>query len=175
MSAGGRHLVLIGLMGAGKTTVGRRCAQRLERDFVDTDDVAVHLAGMPIEDLWAAGGEAAFRAAERDALAEVCRSPVPLVIASGGGTVVDADNRRRLRDAGFVVWLRAPAAVLADRVGDGDDRPLLRGDSRANLERLLALREPAYTAAADATVDTEGRGVEDVVEAVLDAAREVVR
>jgi shikimate kinase len=170
-----KHLVLVGLMGAGKTTVGRRCAQLLERDFVDTDDVVVRLAGMPVPEFFAANGEPAFRALERQAVADVCASPVPLVIACGGGSVVDADNRRCLAGSGFVVWLRAPVAVLTERVGEGADRPLLAGDPRGNLARLLALREPAYEAVADAVVDTEGLGIDDVATAVLAAFGAVTR
>ena len=170
-----RHLVLVGLMGAGKTTVGRRCAQLLERDFVDTDDVVVRLAGMPVAEFFAANGEPAFRALERQAVADACASPAPLVIACGGGSVVDAENRRRLASAGFVVWLRAPVAVLTERVGEGADRPLLAGDARGNLARLLALREPAYEAVADAVVDTEGLGIDDVATAVLAAFGAVTR
>jgi shikimate kinase len=170
-----KHLVLVGLMGAGKTTVGRRCAQLLERDFVDTDDVVVRLAGMPVPEFFAANGEPAFRALERQAVADVCASPAPLVIACGGGSVVDADNRRRLASTGFVVWLRAPVTVLTERVGGGADRPLLAGDPRGNLTRLLALREPAYEAVADAVVDTEGLGIDDVAAAVLAAFGAVTR
>jgi shikimate kinase len=169
MSAPGRHLVLVGLMGAGKSTVGKQCAARLERDFVDTDDVVERLAGMPIPEFFASAGETRFRALERDAVADVCASPAPLVIACGGGTVLDADNRRRLNASGFVVWLQAPVDVLKERCGDGHNRPLLAGDSRAALARLLALREPAYDAVADIAVDTDGRTVDAVAAAVLDA------
>jgi shikimate kinase len=168
MTARDRHLVLVGLMGAGKTTVGKVCAQRLGRDFVDTDDVVTRLAGVPFDEVWATGGEAAFRALERDAVADVCASPVPLVIACGGGTVIDPDNRRRLRDAGFVVWLQAPVEVLEDRVGDGGGRPLLAGGPGPALARLLSMREPAYDAVADIAVPTARRDVDDVATAVLD-------
>jgi shikimate kinase len=164
-----KHLVLIGLMGAGKTTVGRRCAQRLDRAFVDTDDLVTTLAGMSVADIFASGGEARFRELERAAVADVCQSPAPLVVACGGGTVIDADNRRRLRDAGTVVWLRAPVAVLAARVGDGASRPLLAGDPRAALSRLEAAREVAYEATAAVVVETGDRDVDAVVDAVLEA------
>jgi shikimate kinase len=169
MTAPARHLVLVGLMGAGKTTVGQACAQRLERDFVDTDDVVTALAGMPAPEVFATGGEAQFRALERQAVADVFASPVALVVACGGGTVVDPDNRRRVQEGGFVVWLRAPATVLARRVGDGADRPLLRGDPRGTLDRLLVTRRAAYEAVSDVAIDTEERSVEEVTGAVLDA------
>jgi shikimate kinase len=100
---------------------------------------------------------------------EVCDAPNPLVIACGGGTVVDPDSRRRLRAAGTVVWLRAPTAVLAARVGDDPARPLLAGDPAGALARLASLREEAYKAAADVAVDTEGRAIDDVADAVLRA------
>jgi shikimate kinase len=169
MSTPERHLVLVGLMGTGKTSVGKVCARLLARDFVDTDDVVTGLAGVPVAELFATSGEVQFRALERQAVADVCASPVPLVIACGGGTVIDSDNRRRLTDAGFVVWLRAPADVLAGRVGNGDDRPLLKGDPRAALTRLLSIREPAYEVAANVAIATEDRDVEEVAAAVIDA------
>ena len=168
-----RHLVLVGLMGAGKSTVGARCAERLDRPFVDTDDEIVLRAAMPFDEIWRTGGEARFRELEREVIADVCASPDPLVIASGGGAIVDAGNRRRLRDAGVVVWLRAPTAVLAARVGDGATRPLLAGDPEGALARLGAARQDAYEASADAVVDTEDRAVGDVVDAVLAAFKEV--
>src|SRR5689334_24650057 len=128
MTAAPQHLVLIGLMGAGKTSVGARCAERTGRAFVDTDDVVERLAGMPVPEFFATSGEAKFRALERDAVADVCASPEPLVIACGGGTVVDPENRRRIAGAGFVVWLQADVDVLTRRCGDGRNRPLLAGD-----------------------------------------------
>ena len=169
----GKHLVLIGLMGAGKTTVGRECARRLGRTFVDTDDVVVDTAHMTVEQIFAEGGEPRFREIEHDVVADVCASPAPLVIACGGGTVLDAENRRALRAAGVVVWLRAPAPTLLERVGDGSSRPLLRGDPAGALARLERLREPAYDAAAHLCVDTVALGdVDAVADAVLSAFAE---
>ena len=167
-----RHLVLVGLMGAGKTTVGRRCAKRLERPFVDLDDLIMTHAAMSIEDIWRERGEERFREVEREVVVDVCASPVPLVIACGGGTVVDAENRRRLREVGTVVWLRAPTAVLAARVGNDARRPLLAGDPAGALARLAEVRADAYAAAADAIVDTDDRAVNMVAAAVLDAFAE---
>jgi shikimate kinase len=162
-----RHLVLVGLMGAGKTTVGQECARRLQRSFVDLDALIMLNAAMPIEELWNERGEDRFRELEREVVVEVCDAPNPLVIACGGGTVVDADSRRRLRANGIVAWLRAPTDVLAARVGNDATRPLLAGDPSAALERLSALREAAYTAAADFSVATEGRDIDEVADAVL--------
>jgi shikimate kinase len=164
-----RHLVLVGLMGAGKTTVGARCAARLDRPFVDTDDLVETLAGRTVAELFTEG-EATFRSFERDAVADACASPTPLVIACGGGAVVDSTNRRRLRHSGFVVWLRAEPQVLADRVcGDGVDRPLLTdAGTLPTLARLADTRAPAYEAVADVAVTTEGRSPDAVATAVLE-------
>ncbi len=162
-----RHLVLIGLMGAGKSSVGKECARRLGRPFVDTDDLVSSSARLSIEGIFATKGESGFRALEREVVRSVCASPEPLVVACGGGTVLDPENRRALRGAGLVVWLQAPAATLLARVGDGSSRPLLRDDAAGTLRRLERLREPAYAAAADARVDTDGIDVASVADAVL--------
>jgi shikimate kinase len=165
------HLVLVGLMGAGKTTVGLRCAKRLDRPFVDTDDLVQTAAGMTVADLFALSGEGRFRALEREAVADACASPTPAVIACGGGAVLHADNRRRLKSCGFVVWLQASPEVLADRVGRGverAERPLLADGPMGTLERLAAVRAGAYEAVADAMITTDRRSVEEVVDAVLE-------
>jgi shikimate kinase len=170
-----RHLVLVGLMGAGKTTVGERCAELLDRAFLDTDQLIEANTRMGVADIFAEHGEQQFRTLERDAVADACASPEPLVIACGGGAVLDAENRRRLRDCGVVVWLRASPAEHGARVaaGGGADRPLLAGDAppTATLERLSAQREPAYEAAAQVQVDTEGRSIDEVAAAVVEEYR----
>jgi shikimate kinase len=164
------HLVLVGLMGAGKTTVGMRCAELLGRDFVDTDELIEATARMSVAEIFATAGEEQFRALERSAVADACASPIPLVIACGGGAVLDGDNRRRLREHGFVVWLRAAPTVLDERVGDSADRPLLRGGSSANatLSRLAIQRAPAYEAVAHAAVDTDDLTVDQVAGMVIE-------
>jgi shikimate kinase len=164
-----RHLVLVGSMGAGKSTVGASCAARLGRAVVDTDEVVAASAGATVAAVFAAEGEAGFRERERRAVADACASPEPLVIACGGGAVVDPVNRRALRRDGFVVWLRAPVDVLVRRLGDGVGRPLLAGDPRAALSRLERLRADAYREAAHAEVDAGERDVDDVAGDVLAA------
>jgi shikimate kinase len=168
------HLILVGLMGAGKTTVGKRCAEKLERAFVDTDDIVRANTGMTVDEIFVTGGEGEFRKYERIAVSDVCASPAPLVIACGGGVVLDPDNRKDLRAAGVVVWLQATPDELATRVGDGSTRPLLRNDPPGALARLARLRGPAYESAAHEIVDTTGRDIETVADAVL-AAYEGVR
>ena len=165
------HLVLVGLMGAGKTTVGERCAELLGRPFVDTDDVVEATAHATVAEIFEQFGEAHFRALERQAVADVVASPAPLVIACGGGAVTDAGSRARLRDAGVVVWLQAPTAVLQARVGETGSRPLLQEGAAPALERLARQREPMYDGVAHATVDTEGRTVDEVADRVLAAAQ----
>jgi shikimate kinase len=166
---GPRHLVLVGLMGAGKSTVGRRCAERLGRPLVDTDELVVAGAGVPFEDIWSNEGETGFRARERVAVADAAASPEPLVIACGGGAVLDPDNRRALRESGFVVWLAASPDALAGRLRGDDSRPLLAGSDRAStLTRLGHVRAPAYEAASDVIVDTEDSSVAEVADRVLE-------
>jgi shikimate kinase len=164
-----RHLVLVGMMGSGKSTVGKRCAERLGRPFVDTDELIEVQSGAPVTEVFARDGEAAFRAIERRAVADACASPTPAVIAAGGGAVLDADNRKHMRAAGTVVWLQAAPAKLAVRVGDARSRPLLHHDPSGTLERLDTLRRPAYEAAAHDVVDTSALSINAVVDAVLDA------
>jgi len=168
-----RHLVLVGMMGAGKTTVGRRCSSRLGRGFVDTDDLVESASGMRVPEIFETRGEPAFRDLERDAVADACASPEPLVIACGGGAVLDPDNRRTLRNAGVVVWLRAAPEVLSSRVGDdaGTVRPLLAASGQraaaATLERLAVLRADTYAASAHVIVDTDGLTLDEVADEVV--------
>jgi shikimate kinase len=170
----GRHLVLVGMMGAGKTSVGRRCATRLGRPFLDTDDLVETTTGMRVAEIFESQGEKAFRDLERVAVADACASPEPLVIACGGGAVLDPDSRRLLRDAGVVVWLRAAPEVLSGRCGreGGAVRPLLAGSgstpAAATLERLAVLRADTYDAASHVVVDTDDRSVDEVAAAVVD-------
>jgi shikimate kinase len=169
MQAREPHLVLVGLMGVGKSSVGKRCAELLDRPFVDTDELVVAAAGVGFDDLWAAEGEAGFRARERIAVADAAASPTPLVIACGGGAVLDGDNRRALRARGFVVWLDAPPVVLATRLAGDDSRPLLAGGDRATtLTRLADTRAAAYEAAADVRIETDGRTIDDVARRVVE-------
>ncbi len=159
--------MLVGLMGAGKTTVGRICAERMGRPFVDTDEVVESLAHATVAEIFATDGEGRFRELERQVIADVVASPEALVVACGGGSVVDPQNRRRLRAAGRVVWLRAQPAVLHERVGDGVGRPLIATEPLSTLERLAATREAAYTEVAHAIVDTEGLDPRAVADAAL--------
>jgi shikimate kinase len=150
-----RHVVLVGLMGVGKSTVGRRLAKELQRPFADLDEHVELQAGLTIPVIFRDLGEARFRAIEADVLANLLARDAPLVIAAGGGAVSEAANRAELAAAGaYVVWLRASAGFLARRT-DATYRPLLAGDAEATLARLLAERTPHYEQVADAAVDVE--------------------
>jgi shikimate kinase/3-dehydroquinate synthase len=150
-----RNVVLTGFMGAGKTVVGRELAALLGRRFVDLDEAITAGAGMTVPEIFAAEGEDGFRRREKDAALRMS-APAGLVLAVGGGTVLDTDSREALRAGGDLVMLRATAETLAARLAHVDDRPLLVGhqDRRARIAELLAARDPAY-AAADLAVDTD--------------------
>ncbi len=151
-----RHIALVGLMGAGKSTLGKRLAKKLGRPFCDLDEVIVARAGKPIPAIFAEDGEAAFREMEAQALAEALANPKPLVIATGGGVVERADNRARLRKQAFVVWLDAPPEVLAARIAGDRNRPLLAGEDPFARMRMLDRRRRAwYAEVADLRVSTE--------------------
>jgi shikimate kinase len=149
-----RHVTLVGLMGVGKTTVGRRLGRELDRPFADIDEAVELRAGRTIRRIFSDDGEAAFRTLERAMLRELHATRAPLVISAGGGAVTDADNRAVLATTAFVVWLRASPAFLASRVS-AQHRPLLADDAEATLARLEAERRVAYESVADATVDVE--------------------
>jgi shikimate kinase len=150
-----RHVVLVGLMGVGKSTVGRRLAKELQRPFADVDEQIELKVGVTIPNLFSEQGEPAFRALEATMLAELLARPAPLVLAAGGGVVSSAGNRAALAAAdAYVVWLRASAGFLAART-DPTHRPLLAGNATGALARLLAERAPLYEQVADVAVDVE--------------------
>ena len=158
-------LWLIGMMGAGKTTVGRAVARRAAMPFVDLDDEIAAAAGATIPEIFAGSGEAAFRDLEAAAVAGVAGRQA--VVAAGGGAVLEERSRRVMRASGTVVWLQAPASELAVRVGRGPGRPLLAGEDPAGrLDVLLRAREADYRAAAHHRVDTTGRDAEQIAEEV---------
>jgi shikimate kinase len=156
-----RHVVLVGLMGVGKSTVGRRLAKELGRPFADVDEQVELRAGATIPQIFRTDGEDRFRRIETETLADLLGRPSPLVIAAGGGAVTGAANRAALAAAGaYVVWLRASAEFLAGRT-DPTHRPLLADDPEGTLGRLLAERTPYYEEVADVAVDVEPFHVSD--------------
>jgi len=150
---GGRSVVLVGLMGCGKSAIGRRLAAKLALPFVDADEEIEKAAGKSIEDLFAEHGEPYFRDGERKVLARLLRSG-PQVLATGGGAFMNPDTREAIAEAGVSVWLRAELPLLVRRVGKRTNRPLLKtGDPEVVLQNLMETRYPIY-AQADVTVES---------------------
>jgi shikimate kinase len=162
-----RSIVLVGLMGAGKSAIGRRLAARLGIRFVDADAEIEAAAGLSIEDIFEVHGEAAFRDGERRVIRRLLSDP-PCVIASGGGAWMDEETRQAVTETGLSVWLRADIELLLSRVGRRNNRPLLNtGDKRETLERLIAERYPVY-GEADVVVETEDGPHDNMVDKVID-------
>lgn len=157
-------VLLVGMMGSGKTTVGRLLARKLGWRHVDSDTQVEAATGRSVAQIFEEQGEAAFRVEEARALAEALRSPDPVVVSVAGGAVLDPANRELLQDAGSVVWLRARPDTLARRVGTGRGRPLLEGDPAGNLAKLDAVRRPLYEEVADCVVDVDDLGPEAVAD-----------
>jgi shikimate kinase len=170
-----RHLVLVGLPGAGKTSVGRLVADGLGRPFLDFDDELERREGTSVSDLFARDGEAAFRAREVALSAELVGAPA-MVLAPGGGWMANAEAAATLRPAARIIYLRVSPAVALDRMGPARAaRPLLAGaDPRAALEALLHRRERLY-AMADHVLDTEALSVAEVADTLIAITRELER
>jgi shikimate kinase len=161
-----RPIVLVGLMGAGKSTVGRRLAKRLGLPFVDSDDEIEDAAGCSAAELFERYGDADFRDGERRLVARLVDGTVR-VIATGGGAYVDPRTRKLLNEQSITVWLDAPVEVLTERTGRRDTRPLLRnGDRKGTLEQLSEKRGPAYAQAHIRVKSGEGKH-KKVVETIL--------
>jgi shikimate kinase len=163
------HLLLVGMMGSGKTTVARLLGERTGRPVSDSDAEVERATGRSVVEIFDSEGEGAFREQERLALERALQEKEPAVIAVAGGAVLDPRNRKAMRQGGTVVWLRAEVATLAGRVGDGRGRPLLTGDAAAALARLAAERAPLYAEVADVTVDVDSATPEEVASTVLEA------
>lgn len=148
-----RNIYLVGLMGAGKTTVGRQLAKRLGRQFFDSDHEIVGRTGVPIPTIFEIEGEDGFRRREAQTIAELSESQ-NIVLATGGGVVLNPENRRRLHDTGWVVYLNVPPIMLYERTRHDRNRPLLQvADPLSRLEELYATRDPLYRDAAHLVVD----------------------
>jgi shikimate kinase len=162
------RILLVGMMGAGKTTAGKLVAQKLGWDYVDSDAEVEKETGFTVPQLFARDGEAAFRNAETRALRRGCASGRPVVVSVAGGAVLRVENRALLQSAGRVIWLRARPETLAARVGDGAGRPLLNSDPAAALRTLDAVRRPLYAEVADETIDVDDLSADEVVRRILD-------
>jgi shikimate kinase len=162
----GRAIALVGMPGAGKTSIGRTLAAHLRRDFADSDQEVERTAGATVPELFRRDGEAAFRALEHHALARLLPRP-GLVLATGGGSVLDPRNRALLRRHAFTIWLDAAPAKLARRIGETASRPLLEGgEVEERLTRLLEDRRPLYSEA-HLRIDVQHATEAQVVDAIL--------
>ena len=168
LRSSGKSIVLIGLMGAGKSSVGKRLARCLELPFADVDDEIVAVAGCSITDIFDIYGEDAFRDCERRVIARMLEQQCH-VMATGGGAFMNAATRSEISKRAVSVWLRADLVTLVERTSRRSDRPLLRGDNpRARLRSLMRERYPIY-AEADIVVDTSQEPLEVTVQKVLQA------
>jgi shikimate kinase len=165
---GGRPIVLVGMMGAGKTTVGRRLAARLGRHFVDSDEEVEKAAGMSIEDIFASHGEADFRAGEARVIARLLKDR-DLVLGTGGGAFINPETRALVKEAALSVWIKAEFELLFARVQRRSNRPLLKtANPRQTLQELIERRYPVY-AEADVTVTSRDVPQDQVAGEVVDA------
>lgn len=165
-----RHIALVGMMAVGKSTIGRRVADRLGRRFVDTDDEIESATGMTVRDLWERDGEAGYRLRERRAVVAALASADRVVLATPGGVVVDDEMAAAVQaDDVVAVHLRATAETLAARVGGDDHRPLLGEDPATAIADLWRERAGSYEALADVIVDVDDRTADEVVDEVIAA------
>lgn len=169
-----RSVVLIGMMGAGKSSIGRRLARRLGMQFVDADQEIEEAAGCTIPDIFRLYGEAAFREGERKVI-ERLLADSPKIVATGGGAFMNEKIRGEIERRAISVWLRAEMNILLERVSRRNDRPLLKqGDPEEILQRLIAERYPTYELA-DITIDSGDGPHELVVEAIVARVEEASR
>jgi len=163
---GARSIVMVGLMGCGKSAVGRRLATKLGLPFVDADEEIEKAAGKSIEDIFAEHGESYFREGERKVLARLLRSG-PQVLATGGGAFMNAETRQAIGESGISVWLKAELPLLVRRVAKRNNRPLLKtGDPESVMRDLTDVRYPVY-AKADITVESRDVPHEVIVAEIL--------
>lgn len=166
----GRSLVLVGLMGCGKSSVGKRLAARLGLPFVDADDEIVRAAGQTINEIFAQHGEAYFRDGERKVISRLLSSG-PQVLATGGGAFMNPETRAAIGKSGISIWLRAELPVLMRRVLKRDTRPLLKtGDPEAVMRSLMEARYPVY-AEADLVVESREVAHDVIVSEIIEALR----
>ena len=163
-----RSIVLVGLMGSGKSAIGRRLAPRIGMDFVDADSEIEDAAGLSVNDIFEVHGEQAFRDGERRVIARLLSEP-PHVLATGGGAFIDPETRKRIKECAFSIWLRADFDVLLRRVSRRDNRPLLKVENKeAVLRHLIEERYPIYEEA-DIIVQSQDGPHEETVKNVIAA------
>jgi shikimate kinase len=160
-------LFLVGPMGAGKSTIGRQLSKRLNKEFHDSDHEIEARTGVDIPLIFELEGEAGFRKREQTIIEELTRIPC-IVLATGGGAILDPENRRNLSSRGQTIYLHASVNQQLKRTRRDRNRPLLQtADPRAKLEELMAIRDPLYRDIADVIIETDGKRVRDVVRQII--------
>ncbi|WP_205528752.1 shikimate kinase [Desertimonas flava] len=163
-----RHVVLVGLMGSGKTTVGKLLAERMQRPLVDTDAAVEAATGRTVREIWLAEGEPAYRVLENGVVVDALAAAEPSIIAAAGGVVLSPDNRHALADAdALVVWLSADPDVLVGRAVTGAHRPLLDDDPHGALRKMATDRADLYAEVADVVVDVTDRRPEAIADEIV--------
>jgi shikimate kinase len=163
------HIVLIGMMGSGKSTIGRAYAERIGRPFFDTDQMVESKTKRAVREIFANDGEPAFRVLETQVLVDALQRPTPSVIAAAGGAVLAAENRAAMQASARVVWLRATPATLAQRVGNRasrNHRPLIDENPLARITQLVHDRQELYTETADVIIDVDQLNKPNVLDAI---------
>jgi len=161
------RIILVGMMGSGKSSVGRVLAARTGWPFHDNDALVERATGRSAREPLASAGEAGLRAAEGAALEVGLTAPAPAIVALAAGTILEPSQRRRIADAGFVVWLHAPAGVLAERSVGAPHRPWLDGDAAAWFAAASAERAPQYAAVADLEIDSAQSDPDEAADRIL--------
>lgn len=170
----GPHLILIGFMGSGKTSIGRGLSYKLQRAFCDTDKMIEAKEGMSISEIFASKGESAFRMMETDVLRSIRDDASPKIYSLGGGTPVQLQNQPLIKMCGTVCYLRITPEAVYERLKGDKTRPLLQcDDPLGRIRKLMAQRLPAYERCADVIVDTGDTDRENVMEDVLSRLREL--
>lgn len=168
MNTTSKNVILIGFMGAGKTSIGQELAVRSGRTFLDTDEYIEKKSGMTISHIFDAMGEEAFRKMETEALRDLISTSGSYVISVGGGLPMRAENRTLLKELGTVVYLKVSPETVEERLRGDTTRPLLRGDNpRKKIEELLSLRGPLYEEAAHLIVNADGRTPEEITSEIV--------
>ena len=170
----GPHLILIGFMGSGKTSIGRGLSYKLQRAFCDTDKMIEAKEGMSISEIFASKGESAFRVMETDVLRSIRDDISPKIYSLGGGTPVQMQNQPLIKMCGTVVYLRITPEAVYERLKEDKTRPLLQcADPLDMIRKIMAQRIPAYERCADVIVDTGDTDRENVMNDVLDRLRDL--